>query len=600
MTRPDTGAPQQRTGAPGIRPEIQALRAAAVLLVVVSHLWPSALPGGFVGVDVFFAISGFLITSLLLREIDRTGRLSLSEFWARRARRILPAALVTLLFCAIATILFVPLTYWQQFLNELRASTAYVQNWQLAESAVDYFAADDGPSPVQHFWSLSAEEQFYVVWPVLLLLAVGLTRKRSVRVRRNAIIGVIGALTAVSLGYSLYDTAADPSAAYFITPTRAWEFGAGGLLALLPQIERSPGIARAVLSWAGILAILLAAFLFTENTPFPGYAALVPVLGALAVIAAGTPSRRWAPTPMLELPPIQYVGNVSYSLYLWHWPLLIFAPFVVDRSLHPEAGVVILALALLAAGLSKVLVEDPVRAGSFLTARGGRWTFAAAAAGTGVVLVVAAGAMSHMRAEVAAAERASQQILASNPKCFGAAARDPRKPVQQPAAALQGRADADRGAQGAEPSLQGDRAPRRHPDLHVRGAEGEGEDGDRGDRRQPRLALAAVARLRGAQEGLAGVQRHPHELPVLQGRAGHPRADPLRLPALEGRRAQVVLAPSRGDARVRRPALRRRGDPDEPARQVRRRGRRLPEGVEDAAAHRQADHRDPRHAEDAR
>ena len=185
MTRPDTGA-AQRSGPAGLRPEIQALRAAAVLLVVVAHLWPSLLPGGYVGVDVFFAISGFLITSLLLREIDRTGQLSLSAFWARRARQILPAALVTLLFCAIATIVFVPLTYWQQFLNELRASTAYVQNWQLAESAVDYFAADNGPSPVQHFWSLSAEEQFYVVWPVLLLLAVGLTRKRSVRVRRNA------------------------------------------------------------------------------------------------------------------------------------------------------------------------------------------------------------------------------------------------------------------------------------------------------------------------------------------------------------------------------------------------------------------------------
>jgi peptidoglycan/LPS O-acetylase OafA/YrhL len=339
---------------------------------------------------------------------------------------------VTLLFCAIATIVFVPLTYWQQFLNELRASTAYVQNWQLAESAVDYFAADNGPSPVQHFWSLSAEEQFYVVWPVLLLLAVGLTRNRSVQVRRNAIIGVIATLTAVSLGYSLYDTVADPSAAYFITPTRAWEFGAGGLLALLPQIERSPGIARAVLSWAGILAILLAAFLFSEDTPFPGYAALVPVLGALAVIAAGTPSRRWAPTPVLELRPVQYVGNVSYSVYLWHWPLLIFAPFVVDRSLHPEAGVVILALTLLAAAVSKVLVEDPVRAGSFLTARGGRWTFAAAAAGTGVVLVVAAGAMSHMRGEIAAAERASQRILAAKPKCFGAAARDPRKPCSNP------------------------------------------------------------------------------------------------------------------------------------------------------------------------
>ena len=258
LTRPDTGAPQ-RSGPAGLRSEIQALRAAAVLLVVVAHLWPSVLPGGFVGVDVFFAISGFLITSLLLREIDRTGKLSLSDFWARRARRILPAALVTLLFCAIATIVFVPLTYWQQFLAELRASTAYVQNWQLADSAVDYFAADNGPSPVQHFWSLSAEEQFYVVWPVLLLFAVGVTRKRSARVRRNAIIGVIGTLTAVSLAYSLYDTAANPSAAYFITPTRAWEFGLGGLLALLPQIERSPGRLRAALSWAGLAAIFAAA-----------------------------------------------------------------------------------------------------------------------------------------------------------------------------------------------------------------------------------------------------------------------------------------------------------------------------------------------------
>src|SRR5436190_11198921 len=175
-----------------VRPEIQALRAAAVLLVVVSHLWPQVLPGGFVGVDVFFAISGYLITSLLLREIEQTGRLSLSAFWARRARRILPAALVTLLFCAVATIVFVPVTYWQQFIAELRASTAYVQNWHLAQTAVDYFAADDGPSPVQHFWSLSAEEQFYLVWPLLLLLAVGITRRRPVAVRRRAIVGVIG------------------------------------------------------------------------------------------------------------------------------------------------------------------------------------------------------------------------------------------------------------------------------------------------------------------------------------------------------------------------------------------------------------------------
>jgi len=402
------------------------------MLVVVAHLWPSALPGGYVGVDVFFAISGFLITSLLLREIERTGGLSLSDFWARRARRILPAALVTLLFCAIATILFVPLTYWQQFLAELRASTAYVQNWQLADSAVDYFAADNGPSPVQHFWSLSAEEQFYVVWPVLLLLAVGLTRGRTARVRRNAIIAVIGTLTAVSLAYSLYDTAANPSAAYFITPTRAWEFGLGGLLAMLPHVERSPGVKYGVLSWVGLAAIAAAAVFYTERTPFPGYAALLPVLGALAVIAAGAPSRRWAPTRVLELPPVQYVGDVSYSVYLWHWPLLIFAPFVIDRRLDAVGGVAILALTLIAAALSKRLVEDPVRAGTFLVARRQRWTFLAAAAGTAVVLGAAAGATSHLRAQAEAAERASKETLSAAPDCFGARARDPDRPCSNP------------------------------------------------------------------------------------------------------------------------------------------------------------------------
>jgi peptidoglycan/LPS O-acetylase OafA/YrhL len=137
-----------------VRPEIQALRAAAVLLVVVSHLWPAALPGGYVGVDVFFAISGYLITGLLVQEIDRTGSISLSAFWARRARRILPAALVTVAACAVATALLVPINLWGQFFAELRASTAYVQNWHLAATAVDYFAASEAPSPVEHFWSL--------------------------------------------------------------------------------------------------------------------------------------------------------------------------------------------------------------------------------------------------------------------------------------------------------------------------------------------------------------------------------------------------------------------------------------------------------------
>ncbi len=158
-----------------IRPEIQSLRAIAVVLVLVYHWWPAALRGGFVGVDVFFVISGYLTTAHLLREAEATGRVSLLGFWARRARRILPAALVVLLFCTLATIAVVPQLHWEPFLTEIRASTLYVENWHLANTAVDYLAADDAPTPVRHFWSLSAEEQFYLLWPVLILVgaAVG-------------------------------------------------------------------------------------------------------------------------------------------------------------------------------------------------------------------------------------------------------------------------------------------------------------------------------------------------------------------------------------------------------------------------------------------
>src|SRR3954469_4412246 len=255
-----------------VRAEIQALRALAVALVVVCHSWPHVLPGGFVGVDVFFVISGYLITAQLLAEVRRRGTVSLTGFWARRARRILPAALLVLAGCALATVAWVPQNHWQQFLDEIRASTAYVENWQLAHTATDYFAnAASVQSPVQHYWSLSAEEQFYLVWPVLIGLTVLVGRRYSLAI-------AMGGLGLASLAYSIYDTHANPAAAYFITPTRAWEFAAGGLLALAPAIKRgSPP-----LSWLGLAAIAAGAVLYSSETPFPGYAAALPVLGAVA------------------------------------------------------------------------------------------------------------------------------------------------------------------------------------------------------------------------------------------------------------------------------------------------------------------------------
>jgi peptidoglycan/LPS O-acetylase OafA/YrhL len=415
-------APRPRSA---LRGEIQALRAVAVGLVLVYHLWPAAMPGGFVGVDVFFAISGFLITSLLLREADRAGRVSLAGFWARRARRILPAALVTVVVCALATVAFVPLTHWQQFFAEMRASTAYVQNWQLASDAVDYLAAANAPSPVQHYWSLAIEEQFYLVWPVLIAIALVVTRGAPMRARRRMVTLVLATATALSLVYSVVHTTADPAAAYFVTPTRAWELGAGALLALAAPFDRSPAAVRSVLSWVGLAAIAVAAVTYSGATPFPGHAALLPVLGTLAVIRAGTPDRRWAPTGAMTLAPVQFLGDISYSVYLWHWPLIVLAPFVVGSD-ATGVRIAILAITILAAWLTKRFVEDPARTTPLLTRRAPGWTLAAAGAATAAVITVTALGTSHVQGAERADALATQRVLDSHPRCFGAAARDPR------------------------------------------------------------------------------------------------------------------------------------------------------------------------------
>jgi peptidoglycan/LPS O-acetylase OafA/YrhL len=235
------------------RQEIQALRAIAVLLVVLFHLWPDAVPGGFVGVDVFFAISGFLITGLLLRDVQVLGTVSLSAFWARRARRLLPAPLVVLLLCAAATVAFVPLTAWDQFFTEFRASTAYVQNWHLASASVDYFAANDAPSPVRHFWSLSAEEQFYLVWP--LLLAVLLAACHTWRGRTGVAFGAaVASAAAMTL---LYHPGDDPTRVYYGTLTHAFGLllGASAAFAWAGRAELLPR--RSWARWLGPAALVL-------------------------------------------------------------------------------------------------------------------------------------------------------------------------------------------------------------------------------------------------------------------------------------------------------------------------------------------------------
>ena len=270
-----------------VRPEIQGLRALAVLLVVLYHLWPGRLPGGYVGVDVFFVISGFLISGNLLREVERTGRVSFARFWARRVRRLLPAAFLVLVVTGLGIFLTVPRLLWQQFFKEIAAAGLYIENWSLAHDAVDYLAASNSPSPVQHYWTLSVEEQFYIGWPFLVMAGVLLAGLWGGH-RLRAITMVLGVATLGSLAFSLWQTSHNPSVAYFSTFTRAWEFGAGALLACVAgnRTLRLPRVAAA-LSWAGILVISGCAVAFDHATPMPGTAAILVVAATVVVIAAG-------------------------------------------------------------------------------------------------------------------------------------------------------------------------------------------------------------------------------------------------------------------------------------------------------------------------
>ena len=436
MTQVETPDSPPKTGASkaartAVRPEIQALRAAAVLIVVVYHLWPGRLSGGFVGVDVFFAISGFLITAHLVREAVKTGTVSLPRFWARRVRRLLPASLLVLAAAGVATWIFVPRLYWQQFFGEIAASATYWQNWLLANNAVDYLAADNDPSPVQHFWSLSVEEQFYLVWPILVLLATLVAGKAAAARSRKLIIGVVlGVIAVASLVFSIYLTAADPGTAYFITPTRAWEFAAGGLLALVaadPLAGRER--LRAIVAWSGWIAIGLSVVFFNDLTPFPSYTALLPVLGTLAVIWAGAPGIRWSPTWIASLRPVQFFGDISYSLYLWHWPLIVIVPFAIGGELTWPVKLVMLAGAIILAWLTKILVEDPFRTKSFFASHKPRWSFVGMVVAMALIVAGTNVGITTVERDIAAANARAEQAQAdaenAAENCFGAAALAP-------------------------------------------------------------------------------------------------------------------------------------------------------------------------------
>jgi peptidoglycan/LPS O-acetylase OafA/YrhL len=309
-----------------------------------------------------------LITGHLWHGYQRHGRVRLLDFWGRRARRLLPAAALVLALVWLASYFVLPVTRLSDTASQVRASALYFQNWQLAGNAVNYLTSGDAATPVMHFWSLSVEEQFYLIWPLLFAVAAISAR----RYRRAVLWGLIVALVASSLAYSVYETRVNPPAAYFVTTTRMWELGTGGLLALLPgridRVVRRQGW----MGWAGLVLVIAAPFVLRGTSAFPGALALLPVAGAAMLIAGGSDQARLGPARLMSLRPMVFLGGISYSLYLWHWPVIDLWTAYTGKSAGIASGLAIAGVSVILAWLTKILVEDRVRGSRKLAGHGWR------------------------------------------------------------------------------------------------------------------------------------------------------------------------------------------------------------------------------------
>jgi peptidoglycan/LPS O-acetylase OafA/YrhL len=379
----------------GFRADVEGLRAIAVVLVLLYHAGLPGLPGGFIGVDVFFVISGFLITGLLVAELEKRNTISLTRFYARRAKRLLPAAAVVLVTTTFLVWAFTPRHRWDATGGDIMAAALYMVNWRFADRSVDYLAEGIAPSPVQHYWSLAVEEQFYFIWPLLMLVAA-LVGRRLGR-PRLAIGAALAAVAIPSFAYSIHYTSTSPQAAFFVSTTRMWELAVGAGVAVgALLLQRVPKGVALVLGWGGVATIVTSAVLLSNEVSWPGSAAALPVLGTAAVLAGGFTAGSRGPIAVLGTLPFRWVGGLSYSLYLWHWPLLVVARDFFN-GLSLGGALLIVALSFVPAWLTQRLVENPLRFSPRVSrsprlALGLGANFTAVGAAAGLVLVLAVGA----------------------------------------------------------------------------------------------------------------------------------------------------------------------------------------------------------------
>lgn len=337
------------------------MRAVAIVLVIVYHIWFRKVSGG---VDVFLMLSGFLITLSLANEFERRGRIKFAAFYSRIIRRILPAALLVVIGVVVATLLFIPQVRWLDTLKHAVASAFYYQNWQLAHDSVDYLAAQNAASPLQHYWSLAIQGQFYLIWPILLVVVAVVAGWMSIRPKVAAAI-MCAIVTAASLAYSVHITFTDPPYAYFDTFSRLWEFGVGGLLGFAIPLLRLNRVTKVLIGWTGLIALVTCGMLF-RGDEFPGYVALWPTLAAGMMIAAKSSGSSVGVDRLLRTTALRHIGDISYALYLWHWPVLICYLSVTERTVPSVKGALaIVAVSVILAVATKRLVEDPLHALTF-------------------------------------------------------------------------------------------------------------------------------------------------------------------------------------------------------------------------------------------
>ena len=433
------------------RPDIEGLRAVAVLAVVLFHAQAPGFGGGFVGVDVFFVISGFLITGLLWREANSTGTVGLRNFYGARARRLLPASATVGVATMVSAAILLPVLQARAAVWDGIASALYVGNYRFALQGVDYLAATLPPSPFQHYWSLGVEEQFYLLWPTLILGTAWQIRRlrrcsnADATSSQGPYLLVLTLVAAVSLVLSLVVTYVMPPVAFFSLPTRAWQLAVGGLVALTAnQWRRMPIPAVEITGWVGLSVIALACTLFSPATRYPGTAALLPTLGAALVIGAGCAAPARGCGRVLTLPLMQAIGRISYSWYLWHWPLLLVALWALAPALGHALWLALAAI-MVSLGLAVLtlrFIENPLRYAAPIrrsefasVALGGAAT--AVAVSVGVALLVAVIPIPVGRGPAAPAPNLTAAPIppGSNMDAYDAAVHDLFKQVQAAVAA---------------------------------------------------------------------------------------------------------------------------------------------------------------------